>query len=925
MSAKISLFSVKRRPSRPRAADTPDAPVRDSAPIREDAPIRDGAPVLENAPEAPRAAEPAPAPPADAGPAPKRLYLLAFALPFCLLGLAFALHRVFPFGNRQILVTDFWQQYYPLFCELRRKLVSGDSLLYSWNSGLGVNFLGMAAYYLSSPLNLLVLLVPERFLREGLTLILLVKIGAAGVCACFALRKVFGVRGYVPAFFGAMYALCAFTLGYYWNLIWFDAVALAPLVAAAAILLIRGGRPWLYLVSLSLCLIVNYYIGYGVCLYVFLLFFLVCFVRRIRGQVFVRRLVTIAAASLLAAAISAVLTLPALLALRLTYRSFSAFPAFSVSENFIKILGNFASFVPPSSKVGLPNLASSVLAFSLLIPYAACRRIPLRERIAGCGLFVFLLLSCGISTLNFVWHGFHTTNMLPYRFSYLATMTLIALAARYFTVMRGLQIRDLPFYGAGALAFLICTLAGGQGVWAAVISAVFCAAYALLLLMYRNRGSRRFASLILAALLVAELGVNAYIGVRTVQTTDRSSYPGSYAETEALLDELPEGFYRVETAARFSYNDPLLYGYRGVGLFSSTANAAVTRFVENLGLHGWDAGNRYVYAETSPLTDVFLGLKYLISFSGELHDMQNRRFVKAEQNTRLYENRFALSPAFMADAALLDYKGSSGSPFTSQNELFRAATGLKDELFTPVNPRNTAGTAYTLSMLDSTRYSFVSDGTTASGSLRWNYTVPADGIYYAWTSVDHISYIHVIEGNESWWYEQARPYIFCMGEFKAGEEISLFANIDPGYSGSARVRVCRLNEDALTRGLSVLSQSQMRFDENGSGRLSGTVSAARDGLLYLSVPADPGWRARVDGKKAVLETVDGAMLALPLTKGSHTVTLTYRPAGFAAGLVITLLALAAAVLWYLYDRRQGRRHTRAGAWRRYQRGTGRLT
>ena len=99
--------------------------------------------------------------------APKtKLYLaLCFAVPFLLMTFAFAFNKVFPFGDQQILVTDFWQQYFPFYTEVQDKLQTGQSLLYSWDTGMGTNFWGIAAYYYASPFNLLLTFVPYTFLK----------------------------------------------------------------------------------------------------------------------------------------------------------------------------------------------------------------------------------------------------------------------------------------------------------------------------------------------------------------------------------------------------------------------------------------------------------------------------------------------------------------------------------------------------------------------------------------------------------------------------------------------------------------------------------------------------------------------------------------------------------------------------------------
>ena len=165
------------------------------------------------------------------------------------LAVGLVLQNVHPFGDQQILVVDFWHQYYPFLRLLHEKLQHGGSLLYTWDSGLGSNFVSIFAYYAASPLNLLTALVPETFLRDAVTLVLLLKVGFAGLFfACF-LRGTFRRNDFSLCIFSVMYALCSYILGYYWNIIWLDTVALLPLVVLGLVYLVRDGKCRLYCIG----------------------------------------------------------------------------------------------------------------------------------------------------------------------------------------------------------------------------------------------------------------------------------------------------------------------------------------------------------------------------------------------------------------------------------------------------------------------------------------------------------------------------------------------------------------------------------------------------------------------------------------------------------------------------------------------------
>ena len=116
---------------------------------------------------------------------------LAFLVPvLCMFGMMY--FRGFePFGESTMLYSDMYHQYYPFFLNFRKALLSGDSLLYNWSLGMGMDYLGLISYYLASPLNLLSLLCPEQYLLEFFSLLAPIKIGLAGMFFAIFLKKLF--------------------------------------------------------------------------------------------------------------------------------------------------------------------------------------------------------------------------------------------------------------------------------------------------------------------------------------------------------------------------------------------------------------------------------------------------------------------------------------------------------------------------------------------------------------------------------------------------------------------------------------------------------------------------------------------------------------------------------------------------------------
>ena len=373
------------------------------------------------------------------------IYLfLAFFIPFILMFFAFKVAGVSPFGTNQILVTDLWHQYYPFLVDFQDKLQNGGSLLWTWKSGGGTNYVALMSYYLASPLNFLSVLVPADKLREFLYIITCVKIGLAGFFYALFLKITFKRKDVSITAFGIMYALCAFIMGYYWNVIWLDTIALLPLVIAGTFALLKEGKFRLYVIALALSILANYYIGLFTCIFVFLVSVGYCIVEFKGWKDLLFRFLRMAGFSVLSVMMSAVLTLPAYFALQYTHSSDNTFPQqFSINigssadfggllEGIGNTISNSVAFTQPTIREGLPNVYCGVIIIFLALLFFFCSKIKKRERIFCGALMLFFMLSFIIRQLDYVWHGFHFPNMLPHRFSFLYSFLLIYMAFRVF-------------------------------------------------------------------------------------------------------------------------------------------------------------------------------------------------------------------------------------------------------------------------------------------------------------------------------------------------------------------------------------------------------------------------------------------------------------------------------------------------------------
>ncbi|SHM17269.1 YfhO family protein [Ruminococcus flavefaciens] len=861
-------------------------------------------------------------------------FLLSFLIPFSIMLYAFGIYGVHPFGDRQILVVDLWHQYYPFFRVVREKLVSGGSFLYSWENGMGTNFLSLISYYAASPLNWLSVLFDDDHVRDALTFILCAKIGFAGAFFSSFLRYTFKRRDFSICMFSVMYALCSYTLGYYWNVMWFDTVALFPLAMLGIVALCREGKWKIFTFALALSLIANYYIGYFTCIFSVFMFAAASIIECRGIKDWFRKLFLMIRSSVLGIGLGGFMLLPAYYGLKLTYSVNNNMPKeISYYEDWKKIFANLLSYNAPTKVDGLPNFACGMLAVLLFGVFIFSFGIKIREKIAALTMLAIIAVSCNMNILNYIWHGFHFTNQIPYRFAFIFCFVLATAAFRAYDVMlsRGIKIYQIVLMVAGPAAVLVLNKLS-KGVdykfeGAVKSSAIITGAFWLIFIAakifpFKTKEKRNLLmTLALSAAVFSEFISNAQMGVSTVDTTGYSDYPANKTEVRRLLDYEKKHdkskFYRTELTYTYTLNDSALYGYRGLSQFSSAANVSVTTMCKRLGLYASEAGNRFYYRTSTPVVNSLLGIKYLIKKNGELNTEDWAFEHKAsEGNANLYENKYPLSLGFMVSEDILTMEDNGGAnPFEYQNDLIRLATGIDKKLFEaqPVALAEYDGLEVTKNGYGNYTFKNETDQPTASatysydcidGSHLYGY---ANGTGGTCDSLEIKCDDALIDSGK---LIESYPIGFPMGNGQEGSTSTIrITSSEKHKSGNFKLMVYAVSEAVYNDVYGALADEQLEIKHFTDTKIRGRINAAEDGVMFLSIPYEKGWSVYVDGEKAETFKVLQAMTGVKVGKGSHDISIEYTPEGFVLGVTATVTSLALILLIMVCERRRRlRRH-----------------
>ncbi|MBQ9885407.1 MAG: YfhO family protein [Lachnospiraceae bacterium] len=812
--------------------------------------------------------------------------ILSFVIPVILMLIVYYIRKIYPFGDRVFLRIDMYHQYAPFTIEFMNKLKSGGSLLYSWHIGLGTNFTALFAYYLATPYNWLLPLIPKSTALEFMGYGIILKIGLCGLSFAYYLKKKFNTNSYAIVLFAICYAMSGYIAAYNWNIMWLDCIILAPLIMLGIEQIVNEGKGWLYCVALALCIFTNYYISIMVCLFSVIYFaalFLSTPVTE-KGPGYLRRFLNFALYSLLAGGFAAILLIPELNALRLTASANSTFP--KNLTNYFSIFDMSARhLISVDTELGLdhwPNIYCGVAVVFLLPLYIMNKKIPARQKIANISiLFIFLLSYC-LNIPNYIWHGLHYPNSLPCRQSFLYIALLLAVCFEAVHCIKGCSIKQIAGAFWGAIGFvLLCEkfITHEDFTYNTfLLSGIFIAFYALLLYLYHQDKLQMAVLAVVAICLVSvELTVNMLdTGISTV---GRDAYLENLDNYKALVnyaETINQDFYRMEKFQRKTKNDASLAGFNSATIFSSTANAHVSSLYTTLGMEA--NTNAYCFQGATPLTQALLAVKYM--FTDKTMNDPLYSTLSSSGNITLMQCRYTLGLGFMLNSDFENQWNKNGaSPIENQNSFSYAAGGgtLFEEIATINN-----GSSYSVPVSE------------------------AEHVYIYIPRSD-VESVTVSAGSSSNTYENiGRGYIIDGGYRQANEVITV---TNPKGSGFTMYAYKFLADNYISL-INKLSANSFIYDSERSTEthIYGTITADKAGIMYTSIPYEKGWKVKVDGKSVDAVTFSDTMLAINLDAGTHDIELKFRPDGLVPGAVISIIStlIIAAIILLPYLIKKGK-------------------
>lgn len=845
------------------------------------------------------------------------LYVLAFCVPVIGLLVHMLIGKCYPFGDNSILLGDAKDQYLSFFKELYDRLKSGQSLLFSWNGGMGYDFYCNMMYYLMSPFNLIALCFGRYSMELGMIVTMAVEIGMCAVSALYYFRHTYinsmehgRINDGVTFVFSIVYAMCNYILAYQYNLMWLTSLVLVPFVMLGIEKIVRKQDYRLYIVTMILVFVVNFYFAWFVCL---LSFF--WFIDQNRGgckawmKCFVKWFLVSVCAALAAAAV----LIPCYILVRSRNDNFTN--ASSYAWNKIGNIGNFIQSFFWGHTLDIAghdlftvNSYCGIAIVVLMVCYLFNAGIAPGNRIRRCVILLFLAASLCVSGLIYVMHGFSYPHSISNRDSFLLTVFIMITAFEQVC-----KLRKIGFLRMTAVVVLLIGATVCAFIWNDDLQSIVCymgtillLAYSLICLALFEKNSITGKSLLINIIIlcfVEMIGNSVFINDRSNVDT-RMLSDIAVSEWEMDYEEIKTEAGERKTSWVYSTGNWI---YSDTDLFSSIKNMDVLWMFQKLGLTYQNNGGSYNYRGTTPVTAAMFNVRNVLTDSATHYggySMENQKKIQNQYNNTsdticLLENDNLTGLGFMASDKLRSVDWSSENIFEIQNDFIGGVLGEETKIFTPVDISNIEISGNYCLPLKQKDNVFPYMSTAINGAvmnLAFGFQVPLDMHLYIHVSDVYKVMTNVYIDGEEYSALDAYPSngeTIDLGNLKKGQKVILlvYTLTQPGINGEIKADFYKVDDQLMKASLEQIRKQQLEITSFEDIQVKGHISAKEDGILYTSIPYYKGFQIYVDGKRESVVPIGNALIGIEVQAGEHDIYITYFPYGLKAGIICSILGL----------------------------------
>lgn len=811
------------------------------------------------------------------------LYTLSISILIILV--FFYINNITPFGSKDFTVIDFYHQYFPMTSELINRILNSKTLLFSFNGSLP--FIRNLYNYLSSPFNILLLPFKDN-LSTGFSLLIAIKAVLASTTICYYLTK--NIKNSILSIpISISYGFSSYYIAYHWNIMWLDGMIFLPLIILGLEKIIKENKSLLYIITLSISIFSNYYIGYMICIFTFIYFqFYYLLNYKFNIKDFLIKFKNYILYSIISIGIISIVVIPIYFSLSSISATKDTFPSiFETEFNIINfILNNFSLSKPTaliSENIPLPNTSSSLLIFILIPLFFINKNINKKEKILYALLLLTLFLCMHNTFINFIWHGFHFPNDLPYRQSFIYIFITIIIAYKSLINIKYINSKKLLITLTVFILLIILSkiikFDNLQNKVLIINTILLIIYFAILIINIKNKKYTQFALITIVAI---ETCISCVYNIKPDHNgKDLDNSIKNYQYIKNILPQENE-FYRIEKIKHDTYNDPALNNYYGISVFSSMTYEDISKLQRKLG-NGSNNINSYYYNLQTPIYNSMFNIKYLV---GKFN--YNKNFYKENKNEGIKEYKYPLSIAYKVNNNIKNWDTSSNNPFTVQESFIKESTGF-DNMFNKLNIN------FKDIVPEITNNGYFINSRICSINLEND----RNGDVYLYIDSNNLSSILV--NGESYFIATNEPYIINLGYFSKYDDINVtmyFSYGDTSYN-EFNIYAYSFNENNFKKAYNSLNDEILNISSFKENHIKGYINLKESGVIFTSIPYDNSWKIKVDNKYIDFYKIGESYIGFNLNEGYHNIEFIYKTKGLKTGAIISTISLISTIYLYI--------------------------
>lgn len=829
----------------------------------------------------------------------KNPYFITITISTLILILIFLIKGIYPFGDNTLIYGDMYDQITAFYYHFYDIFHGNSSFLVDFTTSGGINFWGIFSYYIASPFSFLLLLFKRENLYLAVSIVVALKAILASItCLCsiryFSHKK---CPGMLAVLLSLSYAFSGYFFHLYQITPWMDAMYLFPILMIGLKKVIERKSPVLYIVTLSLSLILSFYVSSMGLIFILLVSFFYIYFQR-RGKERKKSIVSLGISTALAIGISMFVMLPSFMQILASSRldlSFDSIFRSGIGPIQDKLVYFFSSsflvvsfifllrggkryqtflkwYLPSMVTLFLPYIVEPINRFIHFSSYAS---FPNRYGYITC---YFLVLGSLYYFMNLDVKNQKCNRIVPVLGIFLVTLCVLISSTVFHYEMIQKAISSLSF-------------ASGRVFWILLIMfLIACTMVIFIFLFLRNRYQYFF--LLLVSLIQIFCSAYLYLGISDGQKT--------YRETYQVMHDFYT-FHQKEDVSRLKNNTSslitnsgMVMGYPNLDHFTSLVDKNNLHFLKQL---GYSSHWTKTYSKNGTLfADSILGNQYYLT--KQKLDNEWYQFQVRSGKYNLYKLQEDLSFGYFTKD--IDFQKENHT-FSLQNKIYRAITGKDQDLFQVFDDFHARNldittkekrTLYKIKDLDAVNYLEIHVPVTEQSILYLE-------VFNSFQNTDDQTLyekMRIYVNNQL--YKAKYPLVTSNGCLNLGEyqdedvfvQIEFLDDISLSYIEIGALPVSLMKSFIQEEKV----DSNVKYQRN---QIVLDISSDKDGLFFIPVPYGEGYRATVNGKDVEVIPLYKHFLGVKLEKGDNHVEFTYGPPGFKIGTMMSAISFLLAIFF----------------------------